>query len=215
MFGSNAFGQLGWPTASLKCTDRPRPLNLPDAARVRGVSFGLRHLAIWTVAGDVYFAGRIKFAAHCTAVDWNGTQWWKLNSPGDIRYAASGQNHFVWATDDEDGSRVQAAGDNRFGQSEAVTMAGRVSDLTCGWTHNAALLADGRALLWGRNSYGQLATTQADAGGPVALGCDDPIRVQALHLGSEHGLAIAEDGRVLTWGWNEHGSCGNGSVRDV
>lgn len=24
-----------------------------------------------------------------------------------------------------------------------------------------------------------------------------------------------EDGSIVSWGWNEHGNCGNGSVEDV
>lgn len=59
VFGSNAFGQLGWSTMSLKSTNRPRRLQLPNADDVRSVSFGLRHMTIWTRSGYVYCVGRI------------------------------------------------------------------------------------------------------------------------------------------------------------
>lgn len=36
-----------------------------------------------------------------------------------------------------------------------------------------------------------------------------------IRLGAEHGLAVSESGKVFTWGWNEHGNCGNGSTDNV
>lgn len=36
-------------------------------------------------------------------------------------------------------------------------------------------------------------------------------RVVALAVGSEHSVALLADGRVVSWGWGEHGNCG----RDV
>lgn len=215
VFGSNAFGQLGWPTASLKCTSRLRRMPLPNSASVRYVCFGLRHLAIWTQEGDVYFTGRIKFTAHCTAIEWNGTQWWKLDASRDIRFVSCGQNHFVWAVDDGAGSRVHAIGDNRYGQAEHLTVPVRLRGLLSGWTHNAALLEGRPTILWGRNTYGQLATTQIDSMKSVELRCGECVDMRQLHLGAEHGLAVTDSGCVYTWGWNEHGNCGNGSVHDV
>lgn len=26
---------------------------------------------------------------------------------------------------------------------------------------------------------------------------------------------IPDDGQIYTWGWNEHGNCGNGNVKNV
>ncbi|XP_056273259.1 secretion-regulating guanine nucleotide exchange factor isoform X2 [Pseudoliparis swirei] len=41
------------------------------------------------------------------------------------------------------------------------------------------------------------------------------VRVQLkIACGSEHNLAVV-DGRLLSWGWNEHGMCGDGSQSDV
>lgn len=36
-----------------------------------------------------------------------------------------------------------------------------------------------------------------------------------LHLGAEHGLVVIKSGEVMTWGWNEHGNCGNNSEENL
>lgn len=72
-------------------------------------------------------------------------------------------------------------------------------------------------LLWGRNTYGQL-------GRHTGLNIDfvrHPIRLvvfekfKDFYLGAEHGLAITNLGQIVTFGWNEHGNCGNGDVENV
>lgn len=37
-------------------------------------------------------------------------------------------------------------------------------------------------------------------------------KITQFHLGSEHGLLLTQKGKMYSWGWNEHGSCGNGTV---
>lgn len=218
VWGSNAFGQLGYPTTTLKFSVQPLQLSMPDGDKVRSICFGLRHLAIWTDSDSIYFTGRIKFADQCTPLDWNGTKLWKLNKPngnGDrVHVMASGQNHFVYANETNGKFIVRGIGDNRFGQSETIELPGSTKSLHSGWTHNAALCDDGHVLLWGRNSYGQLATVDTNSTAISRLDCGGRA-VQCLQLGSEHGLAVCDMGSIYTWGWNEHGNCGNGSVNDV
>lgn len=48
---------------------------------------------------------------------------------------------------------------------------------------------------WGRNDRGQLP--------PV-----DIPKPKQLAIGSEHGLALLDDGTVVAFGWGEHGNCG-------
>jgi len=36
-----------------------------------------------------------------------------------------------------------------------------------------------------------------------------------IHMGAEHGLLRTTAGEVYTWGWNEHGNCGNNSTENV
>lgn len=44
---------------------------------------------------------------------------------------------------------------------------------------------------------------------------DTNDRIIDLALGAEHGLVVTRSLAVWTWGWNEHGNCGNGSDVNV
>lgn len=41
------------------------------------------------------------------------------------------------------------------------------------------------------------------------------FKLSTMKSGSEHVLAITEDGMCMAWGWNEHGNCGTGNTEDV
>lgn len=36
--------------------------------------------------------------------------------------------------------------------------------------------------------------------------------ITSIAAGSEHSMALDSRGKLWTWGWNEHGSCGNGDT---
>lgn len=107
----------------------------------------------------------------------------------------------------------------------------KVVNVWSGWTHIVVQTESGRVFTWGRGDYGQLgrpATTsrnpEQQSTGPSAEGGNQeaclPAEVNALRgatqiaCGSEHNLAIV-GGCLLSWGWNEHGMCGDGSQSDV
>nr|XP_033491457.1 secretion-regulating guanine nucleotide exchange factor [Epinephelus lanceolatus] len=107
----------------------------------------------------------------------------------------------------------------------------KVVHVWSGWTHTVAQTESGRVLTWGREDYGQLgrqtSTSQNSEGqstGPSAEGGNQPACCPAevkvlrgatqIACGSEHNLAIV-GGCLLSWGWNEHGMCGDGSQSDV
>ncbi|XP_038562233.1 secretion-regulating guanine nucleotide exchange factor isoform X1 [Micropterus salmoides] len=107
----------------------------------------------------------------------------------------------------------------------------KVIHVWSGWTHIIAQTETGRVLTWGRGDYGQLgrqaSTSQnpdRQSAGPSAEGGNQmaclPEEVKVLcgatqiACGSEHNLAIV-GGCLVSWGWNEHGMCGDGSQTDV
>ncbi|XP_072242096.1 secretion-regulating guanine nucleotide exchange factor [Leuresthes tenuis] len=109
----------------------------------------------------------------------------------------------------------------------------KVRNVWSGWTHIVAQTESGRVLTWGRGDYGQLGqqasaslNTELQSAGSVVEGDGQtrraclPAEVKVLHgatqitCGSEHNLAIV-GGCLLSWGWNEHGMCGDGSQTDV
>lgn len=71
----------------------------------------------------------------------------------------------------------------------------------------------GHLLTWGRNSYSQLGRACPQAFDPLPHPVAD-LEAASLACGSQHSLAIC-GGRVLAWGWGEHGICGTGKEEDV
>lgn len=71
----------------------------------------------------------------------------------------------------------------------------RWHQVTASWGSALILLDDGKLLRYGRNDRGQ-------------LGPDDVPLLSQIRAGSEHVVAVTRDGRALTWGWGEHGNCG-------
>ncbi|XP_034391336.1 secretion-regulating guanine nucleotide exchange factor isoform X2 [Cyclopterus lumpus] len=107
----------------------------------------------------------------------------------------------------------------------------KVINVWSGWTHIVAQTESGRVFTWGRGDYGQLgrqASTSQNSKWPSTDPSGEgrnqeaclPAEVKVLRgatqiaCGSEHNLAIV-DGCLLSWGWNEHGMCGDGSQSDV
>nr|XP_046250420.1 secretion-regulating guanine nucleotide exchange factor [Scatophagus argus] len=103
----------------------------------------------------------------------------------------------------------------------------KVIHVWSGWTHVVAQTETGKVFTWGRGDYGQLgrqiSTGQSSEWQSGEGGYQEaciPGEVKALHgaaqiaCGSEHNLAIV-GGRLISWGWNEHGMCGDGSQTDV
>ena len=78
-------------------------------------------------------------------------------------------------------------------------------DIAASWGSVFILMPHGELIGFGRDDHGQLP--------PAGL---PPI--EAIAAGSEHCLALTKAGKVLAWGWGEHGNCGehtdtNGDVK--
>ncbi|KAM6936958.1 secretion-regulating guanine nucleotide exchange factor [Xenentodon cancila] len=158
------------------------------------------------------------------------------------RLVTAGSAHCVCLTEDGD---LFLWGSNKHGQltttepflpsptplRRALLNGGKVMNVWSGWTHIVAQTESGTVFTWGRGDYGQLgrltSSSQAtEPGGSVAEGGSQtravclPAEVKVLHgatqimCGSEHNLAIV-GGCLFSWGWNEHGMCGDGSQTDV
>ncbi|KAI8612434.1 regulator of chromosome condensation 1/beta-lactamase-inhibitor protein II [Chytriomyces sp. MP71] len=93
----------------------------------------------------------------------------------------------------------------------------------CGWSHSAIILSSGDCIMWGRNDMGQIPRSMdaVKTSSQTSTCFTTPIVIPALfktrkmQLASESGIAILSDGRVCSWGWNEHGNCGSGSRNAV
>ncbi|XP_072825733.1 secretion-regulating guanine nucleotide exchange factor isoform X1 [Vicugna pacos] len=107
----------------------------------------------------------------------------------------------------------------------------KVTAVWSGWTHLVAQTETGKVFTWGRADYGQLGRTLESHEGwkpekqDSSLPCSRPSKStpSPLHCltgatevscGSEHNLAVM-GGVCHSWGWNEHGMCGDGTEANV
>ncbi|KAI9202852.1 regulator of chromosome condensation 1/beta-lactamase-inhibitor protein II [Polychytrium aggregatum] len=196
-WGCNRSGQLGQrqsDAGNSKSNLAPfQPLRIQGIDNGAAVACGQKHTIILTLDGEIY------------ALGWN-------------RHGQLGQ---------QPSSIKSTAVPRRIDLPEATT--DPVRQVCSGWSHSMALTASGAVYAWGRNDHGQLGikhdelaarSSGATASQPTPL-CWKPVRiplqcgrVSSIVCGSEHVLAVDEDGRCHAWGWNEHGNCGNGATRD-
>ncbi|MCL7027791.1 hypothetical protein MKW94_030961 [Papaver nudicaule] len=122
--------------------------------------------------------------------------------------------------------RVSATGLNDFGQLgisdkkaytfdplEVSSLPDEVIQISAGYYHSAAVTVNGELYMWGKNSSGQLGLGKsADkiVYSPTRVDWLKGTRIKKIALGSEHSVAITDDGAVLSWGAGGAGRLGHG-----
>lgn len=223
VWGSNTFDQLGYSAQFIDSVFTfPMILNLPCNEKARQVCFGLRYMCILCESQNVYIVGRWRFLDTCKVIMHNDTKFHLLQMASNLKveHISSGSNHIVCACTDGSSSLVLIGfGDNKFLQctEQRLNDIDEIRCLRSGWAHNGILYSNGAVHLWGRNTYGQLASSKGDKSDNLVELKGIQGKIEQFHLGSEHGLAIAKNNDVsscFTWGWNEHGNCGNGNEQN-
>ena len=98
----------------------------------------------------------------------------------------------------------------------------RIVKVSNGSYHSFGLTSDGRIYAWGRNTSGELGigTTLARSNVPIAVKTTgtpmDGKVVKQVEGGGRyegsHSIALASDGTVYTWGFNQYGQLGNNTT---
>jgi len=141
-----------------------------------------------------------------------------------IRHAAGGWKHFLAVTLD---GKVLAWGSNDCGQlGDGSTQKRRQAMLTplpngkvakavaAGWYHSLVLTEDGEVLGAGIG----MSTAGGSFSGARHMGRGGPFQqvirtgVHAISASGTHSLALTKSGTVLSWGGNDHGEIGNGTL---
>ena len=103
-------------------------------------------------------------------------------------------------------------------QTIGTPMAGKIIvQLAAGNSQSVALASDGTIYAWGWNKYGQLGNGMTvDSRIPVAVKVTGtPMAgkvITQVAANNAHTLAVASDGSVYNWGWNQYGQLGNGTA---
>ena len=183
-WGRNEYGQLG---NGVTTTNSP----IPVAVKTTGTSMDGK--TIMQVAAG---------ATHSLALATDGTIYaWGKNEYGQLGNDSTINSPIPVA--------VKTTGTSMDGK--------KIIQIHAGYEHSLALASDGTVYTWGRNNFGQLGKNDAtDAHIPATvrtLGTPmaGKIIVQ-LAAGNSQSIALASDGTVYTWGWNQYGQLGNGTT---
>ncbi|KAM9658020.1 secretion-regulating guanine nucleotide exchange factor [Trichechus inunguis] len=159
-----------------------------------------------------------------------------------VRCVLAGSDHSASLTD---AGELYVWGSNKHGQlaTQAVFLPvpqkievrcfqnEKVTAIWSGWTHLVAQTETGKVFTWGRADYGQLGRKlEAQEGWKQeeqdsSLPCLTPQNsvpssllcltgATEVSCGSEHNLAVI-GGSCYSWGWNEHGMCGDGTEANI
>uniref|UniRef100_A0A8C6JWG3 RCC1-like domain-containing protein n=1 Tax=Melopsittacus undulatus TaxID=13146 RepID=A0A8C6JWG3_MELUD len=224
--GSNSFGQLGVPQISGPCLIPQKIESLKE--KVVDVAAGLRHALVATESGLVLQWG-IGMASRAKRAHKEKTLPLFLTAKEPCEVTDEG-HLYVW-------------GSNKHGQlvSKEIFLAEpekidtqyfsheKIGAVWSGWTHLVAQTETGKVFTWGRADYGQLGRHAVVPEGQEACTaseqrlerlCNIPVSVPCLNgasqiaCGSEHNLAVV-GGQCFSWGWNEHGMCGDDTEANV
>ncbi|XP_064386075.1 probable E3 ubiquitin-protein ligase HERC4 isoform X2 [Halichondria panicea] len=152
-------------------------------------------------------------------------RWNKFLHDESIMRVGCGLKHTVILLDD---GTMYSCGSNekgQLGQDHSSTRPGLISALdtysitavACGNVHSVAIDDDGTLFTWGDNSYGQLGSdTQTDNKFfPMRVRSLRGVPVVQVSCGSNHTLALSQDGTVYSWGENTHFQLGHSLDKSV
>nr|CAD7448634.1 unnamed protein product [Timema bartmani] len=130
-----------------------------------------------------------------------------------IQHVSSGLRHSAMVTNE---GCVVVCGTSRKGA--LVPGLPNIQKVVCGQHHTIAQSVDGRVFVWGDNKHGQLGLDPLTH--PYVY---TPLELQELiaapdnevFTGWTHTAILTENGDVMSWGWNEHGNCGTGSLENI
>jgi alpha-tubulin suppressor-like RCC1 family protein len=88
-----------------------------------------------------------------------------------------------------------------------------ITDMSCGVSHTLVLTSSGDIYGWGDNECGQIGNgTDSECQLiPFKINCLLSEKFKAISCGNSHSMALTEDGRVFSCGYNKDGQLGNGS----
>ena len=208
--GSGPQGELGIDTDYVH-TLQKLPNFPPSSASIVDISSGIRHTVVVLSNGEVYGWGNARKGKLGYANDGIIRTPQKMSGLAFGVSKATCGREFTYIVGDPSKTEHQVVGSDQWNVKSSAPSAPwprstGLKGLGSSWCGIYTLDSSGKISSWGRNDRGQLAP-------------QDLPEIKQIAVGSEHTLALTENGEVLAWGWGEHGNCGpktdqHGNVRD-
>jgi alpha-tubulin suppressor-like RCC1 family protein len=217
-WGSNEHGELGNGAIGAPNATPAPVLNLEDAAQIALADRGAcaRRASGTVVCWGSQPYGPLRSSSNAP----NLTRPEEVPGLTDVRFIAAGYSHYCAIVGAE--SRVKCWGDDNDGQlgdgdfgyqSEGIVDTGLIgAEVRAGYGSICIRTLAGDIHCLGRNDFGQLGQGTTDNTwrfGRAVLLSSPPVSFGMRYWG---GCALLATGRVQCWGYNEHGSIGNGSA---
>jgi RHS repeat-associated protein len=215
--GSNSQGQLG-VGGSVSSTLSPLQVAVDDKATVVGIEAGQDVSSAITAEGALLVWGRHRLGGSTASSDVplevEGLPPVRQLAVGGLHLLALSESGTVWAWG------ANFSGQLGDGSTSTSTVPKQVVGLTdvvavaAGFEHSLAVRADGTVWAWGFNQFGQLGNGTSGFGSNSSV----PVQVSSLSsavevaAGGDHSLALLDNGAVRSWGRNNQGQLGNGTI---
>lgn len=225
-FGSGEFGNLGTTAYSLDmpCATVPHKI----CTNVHKICVGTFHSLLIDKDGSLFSWGRASKGQLGHGADRRSNQGMPVRVDSmkeKTTDVACGRSFSLCLTEKGDVYSFGDGSDGALGlgdkqrkptptKVEALSGKG-VKQIAAGRDFSFAVCSDGKVFSWGRSDYGQLAQNRSSRyvlSPREVVGL--PGNVAKVSCGNLHGAAVTKDGKMYTWGMNQHGQLGVGTTNN-
>ncbi len=228
-WGADGLGQLGDGTVGggpVACANvcTATPTQIAGLSNVVAIAAGFTHSLALRSDGAVYAWGDdAQGQLGDGTVGPNNPTPTQIATLSAIRAIAAGENHSlalkidgtVYAWGNDSGGQLGDGTVSTPPSNPTPTQLGGLSDITAitaGAFHSLALKADGTVYAWGLDTEGQLGNGTLGTSNPTPAQIASLSGVAAISAGSRHNLALKNNGTVWSWGWDDAGQLGDGTI---
>ncbi len=224
-WGYNGFGQLG--TGDTNSQSSPVTVSLPGGATTAAVAAGGYHTLAIGSDGNLYAWGDNGFGQLGTGDTNSSSSPVVVTLPGGVRATeiaageydsfAVGSNGRVYAWGDNALAELGDGSTNGSTSPVAVSLPGGLTfhGLAAGEYSAFAIGSDGNLYAWGYNDKGQLGDgSKTTPTTPVTTSLPTGVKAAMVAAGFHFTLAVSTTGQLYSWGANEYGQLGDGTMTD-
>jgi alpha-tubulin suppressor-like RCC1 family protein len=209
-WGDNYYGQVGNGGSYAYSVPAPAAIGSGFAEVVAG---GTQSAAL-KASGELWLWGSNLYGGLGDGSQTNRRQPYLLGTGftsvalGNDHVAAVRSDHSLWAWGRN--TYGQLGDGTRTNQLQPVQVTSQVAGVAAGFGHTVIVRLDGTLWTMGSNVSGGLGTGAMTALQPVPLQAVPGVGWASLAAGTDHTLAITEEGALWGWGQNEAGQLGDG-----